>query len=362
MKGSTASTFVVITANRIGRTDFDGPLHTPRIAARPAGASLAECVRAALALGGKASRETWVLDSDVWTQDVQLSPAQVAGLTPEQLGRALSFEVEPFSGVAVAESATGFRDNGGGRFSVVQMQQADRDGVVRAVASAGGRLAGIVHPGAVPEDDATLAEWWPVQRAGIAAMPRITPPAPEPSPHRFLITGVALEAAALLFLFSIAGWNAVQRKIYTTQNAQFAAVAREVDSAHKRNEALRKELAALETQEKQRQQVHARRSALPALLNALAVTRGEDVVVRALTAEGQSSLVVSGLSLEAGAVDEMSIVLSQSLRAAGWTAEPRSKTGKGNMASGGPWEFALVLTHEEAIRTQSMQLSQRDAE
>ena len=154
----------------------------------------------------------------------------------------------------------------------------------------------------------------------------------------------------------------MQRKTYTDRSAEFAVAARELDTANKQNEALRKELATLEKQDKQREQVHARRGALLALLNALASTRGEDVVVRTLAAEGPSSIVVSGLSIEAGAVDEMSIVLTQSLRAAGWTAQPRSKTGKKNMASGGPWEFSLVLTHEEAARAKAIQLSQRSEE
>jgi hypothetical protein len=362
MKAGAGSTFILVTAHRVARADFDGALRSAKSAPRPVGASAAEAVRAALALGGKAARETWVLDTHLWTQEVKLNPAQVAGLTPDQLGRALAFEAEPFSGIPVGESATGFRDAGGGTFNVVQMPRADRDAIVRAVASAGGQLAGIAHPGSAPEDDEALLEWWPQHPARIAATPRITPPAPEPSPHRFLVTGIALTAAAVVLVFALAGWNAVQRKIHMQSNAEFAAAARELDAANKQNDALRKELATLEKQDKQREQVHARRGALLALLNALATTRGEEVVVRALTAEGPSSLVVSGLSLEAGAVDELSIVLTQQLRAAGWTAQPRSKTGKRNLPSGGPWEFALVLTHEEAAQAQAVQLSQRATE
>lgn len=355
---AAATTFILITANRVARADFDGGLRSAKSAARPAG----DAVRAALALGGKAARETWVLSADVWAQEVKLSAAQVAGLSQEQLGRALSFEAEPFSGIPVAESATGFRDGGGGVFQVVQMPRAERDAIVRAVASAGGQLAGIAHPGSAPEADEALLEWWPRQAALIASAPAITPPAPEPSPHRFLVTGVALAVAAIVLLFVVAGWNAARRKNYQARNAEFAAAARELDTANKQNDALRKELATLEKQGKQREQVHARRGALLALLNTLAASRPEDVVVRGLTAEGPSSLVVSGLSLEAGAVDELSIVLTQQLRAAGWSAQPRSKTGRKNMASGGPWEFALVLTHEEAARAQAVQLSQNTGE
>ena len=84
--------------------------------------------------------------------------------------------------------------------------------------------------------------------------------------------------------------------------------------------------------------------------------------MRGIQSEGPSTLIVSGLSLEAGAVDEMSIVLSQNLRAAGWTAQPRQKTGKRDLSSGGPWEFSLALTHDEAEHPQPMRLSQRGPE
>ena len=156
MKAGTASTFVLVTANRVARADFDGTLHFTKSAPRSAGVSATDAVRAALALGGKAARETWVLDTDLWTQEVKLNPAQVAGLTPDQLGRALSFEAEPFSGIPVAESATGFRDEGGGTFNVVQMPRSNHDAIVRVLMSAGGTLAGIAHPGTVPEDDGAL--------------------------------------------------------------------------------------------------------------------------------------------------------------------------------------------------------------
>jgi hypothetical protein len=362
MKTSAGATFILVTARRVARADFDGTLRSAESAARPAGASAAEAVRAALALGGKAARETWVLDASLWTQRVNLGAAQVAGLTPEQLGRALSFEVEPFSGIPVTGSATGFHEAGDGMFDVVQMPHAECDAIARAVASAGGQLAGIAHPGVAPEDEEALLEWWPHQVARTAGGPVVTPPVPEPWPHRFLAAGMALEVAAIVFLLVIAGWNGGQRKTYERCIAEFAAATRELDAANTQNEVLRAELATFEKQDIQREQIQARRGSLLALMNALAATCGEEVVVRALAAEGPSSIVVSGHSLEASAVDEMSIVLTQSLRAAGWTAQPRSKTGLRNLSTGGPWEFSLVLMHEEAARAQAVQLSQHTRE
>jgi len=360
MKAAT-STFILITANRIARADFNGGLLSAKTAPSPAGVSTGEIMRAALALGGKVAKETRVLSTEVWAQEVKLNPAQVAGLTLEQLGRALSFEAEPFSGIPVAESATGFRDEGGGTFNVVQMPRTELDAVARATAAAGGQLAGVHHCSNPPESDETLLEWWKLQPARIAETPVLTPRAPEPSPHRFLIAGIALEALAIVFLLLAFGWNAVQRKSFESRNAEFTTAARELDAANKQNDALRKELAALEKQDRQRAQVHTRRGALLALLNTLAASRPDDVVVRSLAAEGPSSVIVSGLSLESGAVDDMSIALTQQLRAAGWTVQPRSKNGKKNLPNGGPWEFTLLLTHEEAVRAQAVQLSQQNS-
>jgi hypothetical protein len=361
MKRPAGSTVLLVTGTRIARADFDGTLRTCKTAPRSAGGSPAEAVRAALALGGSAGT-VWVLSEDAFVQRVTLNPAQVAGLTPEQLGRALSFEVEPFSGIPVMESATGFHDAGESFFTVVEMSRADRDGIQRAVTEAGGKLAGITHPGTTPDDEETLreslGEWLLRLQAG--ALPLITPPAPAPSPNRFLVAAAVLEAAALLLLFADLGWKGVQRVILERRNAELAAAGRELDAATKQVAALKKELLDLEKDQAQRERVVARRGALLALLNGLGSTRTDDVVVRGIEAEGPSIVVVSGISLEAGAVDEMSIVLTQTLRAAGWSAQPRHKTGKKNLASGGPWEFSLTVTHEEATRDPAMQISQRE--
>jgi hypothetical protein len=352
-------TIILISAHSVSRADFDGPIHTVKTAPRPAVATLPDAVRMALALGGRTARETWILSPELWTQTVSLSPGQIAGLAPDELARALAFEVEPFSGIAAGDSATGFRDNGGGSFAVVQMLRTERDAIERAVASAGGRLSGIAHPGVVPDDEGA---WWPDAPSRIADMAVIGPPPPSPSPRRFLIAGLVFEAAALLLLLAIGGWNLAQRKGYENRYSEFASVAREVDSASKQMEALRKELATLDNREKQQEQINSRRNALAMLLKGLADAHTDDLVVRGMDAEGASTVLVSGFSLGAGAVDELSTVLSQTLKSAGWTAQTRSKKGLGRMADGGPWEFTVTVTHEEAARARALQLQQRSSE
>ena len=348
MKRSTGSTIILVTATQIARADFDGSIFTCKTAPRPVAISPAAVVRAGLALGEKPAA-VWILTHDAFAQRVTLNPAQVAGLTGEQLGRALSFEVEPFSGIPVMESATGFYAVGEGSFTVVE---------------AGGTLAGITHPGTTPDDEEALhesLEQW-LLRLQAGALPLIIPPAPAPSPNRFLIAALALEAAALLVFLANVGWRGVQRATLERRNAELAATGHELDTATKQVAALKKELFAHEKEQAQRERILVRRGALLALLNGLGSTRTDEVVVRGIEAEGPSSLVVSGISLEAGAVDEMSIVLTQTLRDDGWSAQPRHKTGRKNLPSGGPWEFSLTITHEEATRDQAMQISQREPE
>ncbi len=364
MKRVAGSTILLVTAKRIARADFDGSLRACRSGLRAANSSPAEAVRAALALGGKTSEAVWVLSEDVWTQKVVLHAGQVTGLTADQLARALSFEVEPFSGIPVMEGATGFHRGSDSTFEVVEISRSDRDAIQRVVADAGGKLAGITHPGAAPLDDEALNVWFTgwLPRLQGRALPLITPPAPAPSANRFLYTAIALEIAALLLLFGIGGYQALQRSALTKRQLALTTAANELAAANRQLETSRKELARLDKEQAQRERVVNRRGSLLALLNGLAATRPEDVVVRAIQAEGPSTIVVSGLSIEAGAVDEMSIVLTQSLRASGWTAQPRHKTGRRALPSGGPWEFSLTLTHEEAARAQAIQLSQRTAE
>lgn len=357
MKQPTRSTLLLVTSSRIARADFDGALWECKTAPRPA----SDAVGTALALGGKAGA-VWVLSENVFEHRVVLNAAQVTGLTPEQLERALSFEVEPFSGIAVAESVTGFYRNAEGVFDVIELTLAARDSIVRAVTEAGGRLAGIAHPGSVP-DEAALETWFVqmLPRLQSGELPIITAPAPELSANLFRVTAAGLAAAAIVLLLIFGSWTALQRRGLEKRAAELTAASRELDTVNKQNIELRKQLVAFENERAQRERVMARRGALLALLTGLATSRPEDVVVRGIKADGPSSLVVSGLSLEADAVDEMSIVLTQSLRAAGWNAQPRSKTGKRNLTNGGPWEFSLTLTHEETAGEKTIHLSQREA-
>ncbi|RYD82789.1 MAG: hypothetical protein EOP84_08905 [Verrucomicrobiaceae bacterium] len=301
-----------------------------------------------------------MLTEYAWTQRITLNPAQVAGLSPEQLRRALSFEVEPFSGIPVADSVIGFTQNKDGAFTVVELSRIDHDAIQRAITTEGGTLAGITHPGTAPQDEEALKEWLTelLPRLNSGAVPLIAPPPPAPSPKRYLVAGIALEAAALLILTASATLTAVQKKSYERRQAELTNASRQLAAANQSIAALQTQLKSIDEGQAHRERLYARRGALYAALDGLARICPDDVILQEIKAEGPSTLLVSGLSLEAQAVDELSIVLTQNLRAAGWTAQPRKKTGKKTLISGGPWEFSLALTLDETKRVQPLQLSQ----
>lgn len=355
MKHSAASTIVAVATNRIMRaTPGDGGLDF-KSAPRPPGEPFGDSVSAALALG-KSSGAVWVLGEEIFAQRVTLNPAQIAGLTSGQLERALAFEVEPFSGIPMVEGAIGFRDEGGGAFAVVEMPRSGRDAVLKAVAAAGGKLAGIAHATDVPATDEAARAWLEtcISQLDAGALPTITPPAAAPSPHRFLYTGMALAAAAFGIVFLLTGWYSLQRKNLETLNTAFGTATRDLTSVNRRIEELGKEQAALEQGNNTRDGVVVRRGSILALLKALATHRSDEVVVREIKSEGPSGLVLSGLALEAGAVDELGIILTQSLRGVGWSVQPRHKTGTNRLPNGGPWEFSLIVSHWEDTRTDEL--------
>ena len=363
MKRPSASIIVVVTGTRVMWARADGSGLDFKSALRPPGDSFAGAVSAALALG-KTTGAVWVLADDIFAQRVSLNPAQIIGLTSGQLERALAFEVEPFSGIPMAEGAIGFRDEGGGAFAVVEMPRSGRDAIIKAVAGAGGKLAGIAHVVDIPTADEAVRSWLEMcaTRLDSGELPVIAPPAPEPSPKRFFYAGAALAALAVGLVFVLASYYSQRRKDLGTLNAAFGTATNDLTAINRRIEELGKEQATLEQGKNERDRLVVRRGAILALMKSLATHRSDEIVVREIKSEGPSGLLLSGLALEAGAVDELGIVLTQSLRGVGWSVQPRQKTGTNRLPNGGPWEFSLIVTHWQDARTDELLQARQPSE
>ncbi len=354
-------TVVLIDARRVVRWDEgDGDC---REVSRPVGGGLGEAVRAVVGPGSRVGR-VWVLSADVFTQRLALSPAQVAGLDEAQLMRALSFEAEPFSGLSVGESATGFRAEGGGAFSVAQVAAADRAAVVEAVRACGGTLAGIAPAGAPPDDGVPLAGWMAGELAALESGSAVVirAPAAPKSQRRFLIAAVALEAAVLLAVVGAVAWNGLRRAVLERALGEVAEATRQVDAVTLQLAAARNDERELREQAARREMLAGRRGSLAAVLRQCAASVSGDMVVRGIEPDGVSRLKVSGIALEAGAVDELGMVLSRLLKPHGWSAQPSLKRGRKTQPGGGPWEFVLELTHRDAALRPSAITPGREAE
>jgi hypothetical protein len=229
------------------------------------------------------------------------------------------------------------------------MPRSELDAVLATVAAAGGKVAGVAHAAAVPGTDEAARGWlenW-LSQLDTDRIPVITTPAAAPSPRRFLYAGVALTTLALGAVLLPLGWYAKQRKELGAIHAAHANAGRDFTAVTQRSQQLQSEQAAIAQSETQRENLVTRRGAVVGLLKAVATHRTEHMVIREISAGAPSGLLVTGYSLEAGAVDELCITLTERLRDIGWSVQLDHKTGTNRLASGGPWEFSLIANHRD---------------
>lgn len=359
MKSDSSCTLLIISSTRLYRADVDlrsSRMKEFRQTARKVGAGLGESVGSALALGGKPGGVVWIVSEDVWKESISLSTAQTGNLSPEQLGRALGFEVEPFSGITADAGAIGFQagasQDGARTYEVVQLPRKERDAAQKLIESAGGKLGGICDLKSLfpesrdqIEDEATLLEAAARLNASAPGLPMIPPVAPPAAEMNHLGLGLALAGIVVVGCFAWGGWMKHQRATVSAQLAEIDQLNKQSADISKQIESLRKELSDLEKDEDRRKLVREQRNAMNVILKALSARRSEEVVLRGIKQDSPANLLISGLSLEAIAVDELSVLLTQSLKEIGWSAQPVQKKARRVLANGGPWEFTLSVSY-----------------
>jgi hypothetical protein len=158
MPASGKITIVLIAGDRLVRADVragrgaDCQIYRR---SRPAADDLPSLVEAALGAGPKRAGRVLVLCSEFWTQTLGLSAATTAGMSPQEIGQALAFEVEPFSGIAALDSQLRHvalpAEDDQRFFWVTQVPLAVQEELEHTVRQAGGRLLGLAHPAGLPE-------------------------------------------------------------------------------------------------------------------------------------------------------------------------------------------------------------------
>jgi hypothetical protein len=181
-------TLVVLLPDRLVRADFKSPQAAEpsqfAVRERPDIDDQASLVEIALSLVSKRPGRTFVLSSEVWSHTPAVSLVNLRNTSAEEVRQMLAFDAEPLSNLSAFEAATGvltLGDAAGMRtFWVTQVNSAVRDQMVDAVAAAGGKLAGVLHPAGVPQPldlvpeggqstvDRGRIEYWPGVTARVA--------------------------------------------------------------------------------------------------------------------------------------------------------------------------------------------------
>jgi hypothetical protein len=163
-----AFTVLLITQDQLVRADFSGKGGKSKglwRRPRPMGEELPAVVDAALRLGKKKPKRVWILASELWTQVLSLHASATQGINDAELSRALTFEAEALSGLSAFDSEAAFvpagSDGAQRLFWILQLPRWQRDQIDEIVRTAGGKLAGMAHPGGLPAplDEATTGPW-----------------------------------------------------------------------------------------------------------------------------------------------------------------------------------------------------------
>ncbi len=150
----TSLTILLITADRLIRADVRGSNCRVAEQPRPAVDDLPSLVEAALRLGEGRARRVLLLSTELWTQTLPL-PVGAAGMSDDEVARALAFESEPFSGISAFDSLGTClplpRGPDEPQFWLTQVPASTREQLDYVVGEAGGKLVGIAHPAGLPQ-------------------------------------------------------------------------------------------------------------------------------------------------------------------------------------------------------------------
>lgn len=164
-------TIICLASSRIIRADFVGrdrpELQQLWEAKAPPGASVAAEVEAAYLLGPANKPAVWILNSNVWSQVLNVPSSKTAGLEGTELANALSFEAEALSGISPFDSAMGSvtvpAAAGDLAYWMTQMTAGELALIDDALTAAGATLMGVIHPGGAPQP-MKIGEQSPVTR------------------------------------------------------------------------------------------------------------------------------------------------------------------------------------------------------
>lgn len=211
-------------------------------------------------------------------------------------------------------------------------------------------------------EDSLVRRWLSAWAACLARHPAglaILAPAPAVVPiRRLVLAGIGFELLAAAACFAGGRWAAAYRAGLRRDVVEVRASVGQIMRIEKENADAVRALAELRQGKDDGKGggrvLELRRRAWPSLLRALAQARPRDVVIQELRDEGRWSLLVSGIGMSAGVVDELTVGLTQQLRGTGWTVHPKQKVALGVFDNAGPWSFTLQVAMADSLTTSEM--------
>jgi hypothetical protein len=212
---------------------------------------------------------------------------------------------------------------------------------------------------AADAEDSLVRRWlcaWAACLARQSAGLAILAPAPAVVPiRRLMLAGIGFELLAAAACFACGRWAAAYRAGLRREVVEVRASVGQIMQIEKENADAVRALVDLrqgkDVGEGGGRVLELRRRALPSLLRALAQARPRDVVIQELRDEGRWSLLVSGIGMSAGVVDELTLGLTRQLRGTGWTVHPMQKVALGVFDNAGPWRFTLQVAMADSLMT-----------
>lgn len=211
-------------------------------------------------------------------------------------------------------------------------------------------------------DDSQVRRWLGAWASCLTRQPAvlaILAPTPAVIPIRHLVlAGIGFELLAVAVCVVCGRWTSTYRTELRRELVEIRASVAQITQIEKENADAVRVLTELRQVKKDGEGVgrvfELRRRALSNLLCALAQARPQDVVVQELRDEGRWSLRVSGIGMSAGAVDELTMRLSERIRGTGWTVQPLQKAAQEIFDNAGPWRFTLKVTMVDSLTTAEM--------
>lgn len=287
-----------------------------------------------------------VVSDSIFTQRVELSSAQVSGLSGKELANAVFYEIEPFVEIPRADASFDYRSISPGIFDVALAPASDVASLGDVVRQSRCRFVGLcaVSPGEISDVEDIPAV---LDNIDSGNSPVLTISRGGLSVGGSLIK-IAVAVSSLLALVCLCDWLWLSHTI--AKLSPEVASSERMDAA---NSGIRQEIARLRNQARgialrreaarqSRENLAAYRDSWLKLLMELASSSGDDIVVNRISVDDGASLSVHCLALSSSSATAAMETLARNLLPLGWSLSPNRIEA---LPDGISFSFSFFLTY-----------------